>query len=397
MTLTSARAVSVAGRPAAGSAPDLAVECFRGRTSVLGLALHWDDLSARSADSAPFLSRAWTEPWIAPGRARGRPVALTVWAGRTLVALLVVSVRRAGPVRVAVPPGSEHPSYHGVLADTSRADARAAIGLLAEECASRREFDVLRIEDVSSDDGATAAFLEAFAACGARVVRRVRNPCLTIALARPFDAFLARRHSGRTVRKLRNEERRLAASGEVTLVRLSGREITPDAMLRAAAVQRASWMERRGAAVLAGEFHRALALSAARGGLAHLWIVRVGDEDAAFGFALAHRGRVHLVWTAFRLAHEAASVGKTLVRWIVRDACEEGMGTFDFGHGDAAYKRAWATGEHEVIRVAAGRGALARAHVAICGALWDLARVGWLTAARRSALRFARSLVPARD
>jgi CelD/BcsL family acetyltransferase involved in cellulose biosynthesis len=345
---------------------------------------------SRVCGAAPFLARAWAEPWIAAGRARGTPVAIAVRDGERLDALLVVLVRRVGLVRVAEPAGTGHPSYLGLLVDPARADA---IELVARECASGRAFDVLRIDDVSSADAATEALLAALAANGLRVVRRRRNPCLAIALRRPFDEFLRSRHSGKTIKNLRREERRLLERGDVALVHLVGSDVTPDAIRRAASVQEASWMARRGAAVLAGGFHRSLALSAASGGLAHLWIVTIGGEDAAFGFALASQRRIDFVWTAFRLPYEPLSVGKTLVQWIVRDACAEGFETFDFGHGDAAYKRAWATGEHSVERVAAGRGALAGVYVASCAILWDLARIAWLRSAReglRRALRFGR-------
>ena len=52
----------------------------------------------------------------------------------------------------------------------------------------------------------------------------------------------------------------------------------------------------------------------------------------------------------------ALSIGQVLLMQIIRDACNEGVVSFDFLHGDAEYKRYWATNTSRVDRLMAGRG-----------------------------------------
>jgi CelD/BcsL family acetyltransferase involved in cellulose biosynthesis len=283
-------------------------------------------------------------------------------------------------VRVAQAPAARHPGYHGLLLEDGRADA---VDVIADLCATRADFDALVFPDLPDTDEPTSALVRGLSSRRFAAVRAFRNPCRAVTLGVGYDEFLRTRKSGKSVKNLRRDERRVCEAGDVEVLHLVGPAVTPDAVRRAAAVQRASWMRRRGAAVLSGDFHERLALSAARAGLAHLWIASIDGDDAAFGFALLLHGRMHFVWTAFDLRFEKLSVGKTLVAWIIRDACAARVRTFDFGHGDAEYKRFWSSGAHHVDRVALGRGARGAAYVAACAAAWRLARVGWIRAAFR--------------
>ena len=89
------------------------------------------------------------------------------------------------------------------------------------------------------------------------------------------------------------------------------------------------------------------------------------------------------------------SVGKVLTGWTIKDACEAGVLTFDFGQGDAEYKRFWATDSHDVHRVAAGRGPAGLAFVLWRRALWRAARISWAKSAFRSLRRALKGRPPA--
>jgi CelD/BcsL family acetyltransferase involved in cellulose biosynthesis len=360
------------------------VEVLRGADAVLALGARWDDLMSRARGAPAFLARAWVEPWIRAGRIRGEPVAVAASEGGRLTALLVVAVRSAAGARIATPTGSEQPCYHGILLDPA---AAGAAGAVAEACVRERVFDVLRIDDVSTADDATQSFLAELARRGFRVARDLRNPCPTIALGCTYDDYLARTKSGKSRQTLRRKEKKLLASGDVKVEHLAGAAITRDAMHRAAVVQDESWMRRRGAAVLKEPFYGDLTLSGAAGGLAHLWLVTIDGEDAAFVYALVAQGQLHFVWTAFRLAYQPRSVGQILTGWTIRDACAMGVERYDFGHGDAEYKRFWSTGGHEVHRVVAGRGLSGLASVVFARFAWRMAKVGWIRSAYRALRR----------
>lgn len=109
---------------------------------------------------------------------------------------------------------------------------------------------------------------------------------------------------------------------------------------------------------------------------------------------MSHK-RLYYKWTAFKLEHaESLSVGMVLTTRTIRKACEEGILSYDFGHGDAEYKRFWATDSHDVNRAVVGRG--------FCGSLivFSYAFVWWLAKHKRllaTYRRLRRKLTVARD
>ena len=79
----------------------------------------------------------------------------------------------------------------------------------------------------------------------------------------------------------------------------------------------------------------------------------INGDDAAFAYAFVAHGKLHYYWPAFKLKYESSlSVGQILLMQVVRDACGDGIISFDFLHGDAEYKRFWATNTSRVDRVA---------------------------------------------
>jgi CelD/BcsL family acetyltransferase involved in cellulose biosynthesis len=366
------------GTPAtaeASGASSLAGRVVRGRDEVLAIGAAWDDLMRRAVGAPAFMDRSWIEPWLRHGRLQGEPCAVTVWEGERLVALLPLAIRSSMGVRIAVPIGVEQPGYHGLVADSAVA---GAIEAAADTCLRESVFHVLRLDDAATLDAPTQALLDAFTRRGLRVARDHRNPCPAIDLGCTYDEFLQRTKSSKSRQTLRRKERKLMEGGAVALTHLAGSAITSEAMRRAAVVQDESWMRRRGASVLKEDFYQSLTLSAAGAGIAHLWLVTVDGEDAAFVYALVHGPRLEFVWTAFRLKYEPRSVGQVLLGWSIRDACAMGLETYDFGHGDAEYKRFWSTGHHDVFRVVVARGLPGRLVAAGHALSWRLARVGWL-------------------
>jgi CelD/BcsL family acetyltransferase involved in cellulose biosynthesis len=288
-------------------------------------------------------------------------------------------------VRIAEPAATGSPGYFGVMVDPACPGAAAR---LAEACADGRLFHALGIEDFSSLDAATEEFLGELSRRGFSVARAHRNPCRRIALGRTYDQYLLDTKSKKSRANLRREEKKLREAAAVELVDLAGPAVTDEALRRVAAIQDASWMKGRGAAVLGEPAYQRLLRSVADAGILRVWIVTVGGEDAAFVVGLLLHGQMHYCWTAFRLQFEPLSVGKVLTGWTVRDACAAGAQSFDFGQGDGEYKRFWATDAHDVHRVVAGRGLGGTVVVLFRRAAWRLARVDWIKARYRAVRRW---------
>lgn len=349
--------------------------CIHGADAVLALGTEWDDLMIRARDAFPFLAHPWIAPWIQAERFRGTPMAIAAWAGGRLVALVVLDVRLSAGILIAEPVGGDQPFYHGLLLDSDRSDA---IAEMAAVCVAERVFHVLRILDMHSNDVATEAFLYELSVRGFSVARDFRAICHVITLGHSYESYLQTTKSKKSRDNLAREEKRLRQSHDVQISHLIGEAITADAVRRMAAVQEHSWMKLKGAAHFGVPFFQTQALSAAQGRIAHLWLLTLDGVDAAFVYTLVAHDQLHYCWTAFRLEYESLSVGKVLTNLTIRDACERGIRTFDFGHADAVYKRFWATDSHDVLRVVAGRGPRGLLSALRSILVWRLSRIIWI-------------------
>ena len=152
-------------------------------------------------------------------------------------------------------------------------------------------------------------------------------------------------------------------------------------------------MKRRGAAILGQPFYQKLMVTMVQAGLAQAWLITIDNADAAFAYALVAHGQLHYVWIAFKLEYiMSRSIGEFLTSQAIRDACNNGVLTYDFGHGDAQYKQFWSTDEHSVFRVVAGRGARGSCLAAAYSIPWRLAKIEWLCSLRRRMTRMLQSL-----
>jgi len=354
----------------------------------------WEDLLARVPTASAFQSYAWTASFVAAENRKTQSRIITAWEGPRLVAVLPLMVRRVLGVKVARPIGDSMPSYLGILVDPGCPEAvRRVADFIVKNCV----FDVFLSNNCSSEDKDTGQFIHNLRTAGWATAATRRNVCRFVQLGCSFDEYLKQRHSSKRRHELRRTERRILGDHGGSILSFSGAQVTAEVVRRMAEIQHASWMERRGAAVLDRPFYQRLIGEMAAAGLVRAWILRVGDEDVAFLCCLTSPVQWFPTWTAFKLEYEKISPGVLVFMHTIRCACEEGIDRYDFGHGDAEYKHFWGTGSHYVSRCVLGRGFAGRLAVITVRMVWRFHQVDWLRTAYRRLRGFFRSgrkLVP---
>ena len=118
--------------------------------------------------------------------------------------------------------------------------------------------------------------------------------------------------------------------------------------------------------------------------------------DAAFVIATTSGGDLYYEWTAFDLAFRDLSPGRLLAKHVIEEAGRDGFQSLDFGQGDAAYKRFWATDHHFVHRIAAARRPAGCSALLFYRALWSLPPTGRVLRSYRALRRLGRRMAQAR-
>jgi CelD/BcsL family acetyltransferase involved in cellulose biosynthesis len=338
----------------------------------------WDDLYRRSGTAPASASPAWLTPLMRAGPRFGvaAPVLLTAWCGQELAALFPLRLAAGSWLRTVQPLDPARRSTPALLLAPEHRNRRAAlVGQIADFLVDDVHVSALRRIELRDDEPTAQALLQRLRRRGFILRCMGSAPGYLIDLPGTFEEYLGRTKTARRRRVLRQEANALARAGRVEIERCCGPAIGEGEWRRIVEIQRSSWMMRRGAAVLGDALHRELVLSLAQAGLARLSILKIGGDDAAFAFGTVEHQRFHFEWTAFKLRYTELSVGKALTAHVIAEACAEGCRIFDFGTGEAEYKRFWATRCVRVRRFAAVRGSLAGAVVSAALAPRALARV----------------------
>jgi CelD/BcsL family acetyltransferase involved in cellulose biosynthesis len=352
------------------------LQIVEGAEGISEFGEHWDDLFARAVDAPPYLSRPWVSTFIREGRIKGTPLFILAWCGTKLVALFPLAVRKYLTAKMAEPISTSQASYLGLLIDP---DYRSVTKDIADIITSKRVFDVYFSADLSSEDTATRDLLDELVQKGYVRHQAFRNPCFYIELDCSFDEYFTKKASSKSRQNLRRRERRLFESGNVKVEHYAGKEVTPEALLRIAAIEEQSWLKRRGAAKLQGPFYQKLLLEMAQAGFGHVWLMTIDDIDAAFEYVFVSHKKLLFEWRAFDLKFASSvSIGQILMMHTIRDACSTGILSMDISHGEADYKRFWAEACHSVYRVVAGRGLCGYLIATLFYAAVKIARIKWL-------------------
>ena len=181
-----------------------------------------------------------------------------------------------------------------------------------------------------------------------------------------WDDFLASKSSNFR-QQARRRERKLAEQHELRF-RLADDPARLDADLEVLfALHEERWTEAGSGALRErrAAFHRDFARVALERGWLRLWLLELDGRPAAAWYGLRFAGR-ELYYQAGRdPAFERQAVGFVLLVHTVREAMNDGMREYDFLRGGEGYKDRFTDDPTVVHTLAAGRGPLGRAAVAL--------------------------------
>jgi len=272
------------------------LQILEGTEAVSKYGEQWDDLFARAVDAPAFLSRPWMSTYIEEGFIKGTPLFILAWRGTKLIAMFPLDVRKYLSTKIAMPISTRKGFYLGLLLDPNY---RSVIENMADTIKSGKVFDVYYSEDLSSEDVATNDFLDELVKKGYSRRQVFRNPCFYFQLGCSFDEYFQKKASSKSRQNLRRRERRLFESGDIKVEHYAGGEVTPDILVRIAAIEEQSWLKRRGAAVLNRPFYQKLLLKMAQAGFGHVWLMTIDGDDAAFEYVFISHKKLQFGWRAF--------------------------------------------------------------------------------------------------
>ena len=336
----------------------------------------WDDLFIRVKNAPAYLSRAWIGTFLDKNNFKGKPYFIVVWSGSKLVALLPFSVRSVCGIHIGEMIGTAEPSSLGLLLDP---DYTEAIPAIVETWIRKKVAHAFYNKYLSSLDNITNELIEEFHKQSFVCKRGFKNISPWLRLGCSFEEYLTQTKSGKRRKKLRYAEKQVFNSADVKIVRYIGKDVTPEVIERIVTIQQESWMKKRGVAVLGQPFYHELLIALAQANLGCVWLMTVDGNDAAFSYTLMAHKKLDLKWMAFKLKYESSvSFGKILTMQLIRDACGENIESLDLGFGDGEWKQFWATDNHDIERVVAGRGALGYIVTTCYSVTWWLAECKWL-------------------
>ncbi|RMD63020.1 MAG: GNAT family N-acetyltransferase [Planctomycetota bacterium] len=148
---------------------------------------------------------------------------------------------------------------------------------------------------------------------------------------------------------LRRAERLLAeeAGGPTTFKRVETTAAVDDFVKRAAQVAARSWQARIGAAFADTPLWRSGLTCEATHGRLRAYLLEAGGRPVAYQIGAVHDGVYFLEVVGYDPDFARHSPGRLLLVKTLDDLEREGVGVFDFGFGDASYKRIYATGARQ--------------------------------------------------
>jgi CelD/BcsL family acetyltransferase involved in cellulose biosynthesis len=309
------------------------------RSRLDALAPAWDELVDRLPLPSPFLRSWWLE-----ATATRRPCFLLVMDQTMLVGGLALEQARQWPVRWfrLLGTGPLCPDHLDLVAAPGREDGVVAALAAWMARPGSRVFD---LEGVAQSSRLAAAL-------PGRVRRDIVDVAPWSSLPASSDDWFRQRPRGfrATVGKT---TRRLAAQG------MEHRVVPPDsvdaALERLRRLHQARWGDHSNFLACYDRFAAAGRVGAARGELAFHELA-AGDTVVAAVSSFEVAGRISLYQSGRAAEHRWRSATTVLLTRTIQDACRRGFGEVDLLRGDESYKRNFASGAREIVRLQAAKG-----------------------------------------
>ena len=334
----------------------LTLERIDHATAFEALREEWNELLAASAADGLFLTWEWLSHWWRHLSA-GQRLALTlVRAGRQLVAIAPLVVRRrriAGilPVRSLelLGTGSVGSDYLDVI--VRRGHERAVRAALAQRFTTDGVMlDLAQLHRDASVAGDLARDLDARGWVRAETVGQV---CPFIDLRghswASYLAGLGKEHRYNVQRRLRNAGRAFDLRFEPARSE-DERRTALGLLLRLHDLRFGERSDAFHTPALRA-FHEDLSRAALARGWLRLFVLSLDGQPAAALYAFAYRRRFYFYQSGFDPAFAKWSVGLLAMGLAIKHAIEEGAEEYDLLHGDEGYKFHWATQSRALTRL----------------------------------------------
>jgi CelD/BcsL family acetyltransferase involved in cellulose biosynthesis len=318
-----------------------------------GLRDEWRELLAASADRSPFLSWEWADAWWRTFRGRDRLHVVVVRRGEQPIG--IAPWMRCGGLVAKVPPvyvgiGQESADYGGVLLGADPETAAAALLGHAERLL--RTGGSIVLARLPNDGDLLPLLRKRYAAPGAtaRVTELFSEEYPYLDLAGLPDPG---RHVSRAWKKndVRRRVRRLSETSTVEFVHHRSPAADLTALQDFFDLHDARWSQKgeatgaKAAGLFASSegrrFVRTCAQAADEAGFLRLSFVNVDGKPIAARYGFEYDGRYYGLKSAFDPAMSTHGPGHMVVGFLMQQAVEDGLTTFDFMRGAGAHKHAW--------------------------------------------------------
>lgn len=308
----------------------------------------WNELLAASAADCLFLTWEWLSTWWRHLSGARRLHLILVREAGELIAIAPLCVRpprirRLIPFRVVefLGTGSIGSDYLDVIVRDGREPE--AIGALADRLAAERF--VLDLAQVDRRSSLAARVGERLTARGWTRIERLGDVCPFIPLAgRTWETYLAALH-GKHRSNFTRRHRALEERPDTRLALVTSETERGPALRAMIGLHRQRWQHRGGSDALHTSellaFHDEFTKLALARDWLRLFILHVAGKPVAALYGFRYRDKFLFYQTGFDPEYSRQGVGQVTVGRVIKHAFEEGLGEFDFLHGDESYKFDW--------------------------------------------------------